>query len=294
VDAWRRNSVDALSGELGVVYPKAPRKDKMDCAELKSSLLGWIGQEIECRLSGEDCLTVVLPLFKPNGDAIEIGIDLAGASAKLSDLGETYATLYLAGVDLFEEYVRAAEFKQVISSHRILNDEEHQELFLETSIEDLAVTIFDFAHAIQSILALQLTVQPRHPKRDFASVVAKFLAEQHASFEIPAEHINGKTGKWKFNFVLNHVHEETLVKALTARTKAEALRVAEQSVFEIGDVRSMREVRAVVIADDEGGRQEFWQPRVMKVFDGYNVPMYPFVGNRQELLQFARRYVVPG
>jgi len=256
-------------------------------------MLRWIGGEIECRSSGEDCLTAVLPLFKPNGDAIEIGIDLGQAPVKLSDLGDTYATLYLAGVDLFEEYVRAAEFKQVISSHRIIDDEDHQELFVETSAEDLAASVFDFAHAIQSILALQLTVQPRHPKRDFASVVAKFLAEQRASFEVPSEHINGRTGKWKFNFILNHVHEETLVKTLTARTKAEALRAAEQSVFEIVDVRYVREVPAVVIADDEGVRREFWEPRVMKVFDGYKVPMYPFVGNRHDLLRLAGRYVAP-
>jgi hypothetical protein len=233
----------------------------MDCAELKSSVLQWIDQEIECRSSGEGCLTVTLPLFKPNGDAIEIGIDLGGTHVKLSDLGDTYATLYLAGVDLFEEYVRAAEFKQVVSSHRIVNDEDHQELLVETSAGDLAATMFDFAHAIQSILALQLTVQPRHPKRDFASVVAKFLAEQRASFEIPAEHIEGRTGRWKFNFVLNHTHEETLVKALTARDKTEALRAAELSVFEIGDVKSLREVKGVVIADDEGGREGFWQPQ---------------------------------
>lgn len=265
----------------------------MNCAELKASVLQWIDREIECRPSGEDCLTATLPLLKPNGDAIEIGIELVDSRVKLTDLGDTYATLYLAGVDLFEEYVRAAEFKQVISSHRITNDEEHQELLVESSTDDLASTMFDFAHAIQSILALQLTVQPRHPKRDFASVVAKFLAEQHASFEVPAEHINGKTGKWKFNFVLNHVHEETLVKALTARTKAEALRAAELSVFEIGDVKSLREVRGIVIADDEDGRQEFWQPQVMKLFSGNNVPMYPFVGNREELTQFASRYVAP-
>src|SRR5258706_14585032 len=102
----------------------------MNCAELKSSMLQWIGHEIECRPSGDDCLTATLPLFKPNGDAIEIGIDLAGERIKLSDLGDTYATLYLAGVDLFEECVRAAEFKQIISSHRIVNDEDHQELFI--------------------------------------------------------------------------------------------------------------------------------------------------------------------
>ncbi|MGD1090376.1 MAG: DUF1828 domain-containing protein [Bryobacteraceae bacterium] len=257
-------------------------------------MLRWIDKEIECRPSANDCLTATLPILKPNGDAIEIGIEPAGAGRwKLSDLGETYATLYLAGVDLFEEYVRAAEFKQIISSHRITNNEDQQELMVETSSGELVGVMFDFVHAIQSMLALQLTVQPRHPKRDFASVVAKFLAEQHASFEVPAEYVNGRTGKWRFNFILNHVSEETLVKALTARNKNEALRSAEQSVFEIGDVRGLRKVQAVVIADDEDGRQAFWQPQVMKVFDGYNVPVYPFVGNRQELMQFASRYAVP-
>ena len=90
--------------------------------------------------------------------------------------------------------------------------------------------------------------------------------------------------------MLNHVHKETLVKAVTAGSKTDALRRAELSAFEIHDVQAIRSVDAVVIADDEGSREEFWRPDVLKFFEGNNVPVLPFVGGREELTQFALRY----
>jgi hypothetical protein len=261
----------------------------MNCEELKSLVLRWMGQEIECHTSGE-FLVATVPLLKPNGDAIEIGIaPINDRRWKLSDLGDTYATLYLAGVDLLEEYVRGDEFRQVAIAHKIRDYE--KELSVETSSEQLIETLFDFVHAIQSMLALQLTVRPQQERRDFSAIVAKFLAEQGASFEVP-DRINGKTGRWKFNFVLNHVREETLVKALTATSKGQALMSAERSMFEIRDVQEIREAEAIVIADDEGYRREYWGPATLRIFEGYEVPVFTFQSQKNELAQLAARYRV--
>lgn len=261
----------------------------MNCDELKSVVLQWIGREIECHSTGQESLAAVLPVLKPNGDAIEVGIEPIGSGRwKLSDLGDTYATLYLAGVELNDEYVRAEEFRQILSAHRI-GDDQH-ELFAEASSDELVERMFEFVHAVQTALALQFTVKPKQLGRDFASVVAKFLAEQHASFEIPPEPIEGKSGKWKFNFVLNHVRKETLVKALTAPSKAKAMRSAEESVFEINDVKAVRDSGAVVIADDEGPRQAFWHPSVLRIFGEYGVPIYSFLADQHKLTQLAQSY----
>lgn len=261
----------------------------MNCEELRLSVLDWVGREIDCHTSGDGALVATLPIFKPNGDAIEVGIEPTDQGRwKLSDLGETHATLYLAGVELHDEYVRAEEFRRVLSAHSI--SEAEQELSVEVSSNELIDGMFDFMHAIQSMLALQFTIRPQQLGRDFPSVVAKFFAENHASFEIPEAPIEGKSGKWHFNFILNHVKEETLVKALTARSKPQALKSAKDSVFEIGDVRAIRNARAVVIADDEGQRHSFWQPQVMRVFGEYEVPVYSFLANRDDLLQLAESY----
>ena len=263
----------------------------MNCQELKSSVIQWMGQEIDCRVTGQhqECLSAVLPILKPNGDAIEVGIEPVGPDLwKLSDLGETHATLYLAGVELNDEYVRAEEFRQILSVHRIADQQ--QELVMEVSTDELIGRMFEFVHAMQSMLALQFTIKPKQSNRDFPSVVAKFLAEQGASFEIPPEAIQGRSGKWKFNFSLNHVKKETLVKALSATSKPQALRGAEQSVFEINDVLAIRDSNAVVIADDEGPRHAFWHPGVMRVFSEYNVPVYSFLASKEELTQLARSY----
>ena len=263
----------------------------MECEELRLLVLRWFGEEIECRFSG-DSLIATLPLLKPNGDSVEVGIQsVASNRFKLSDLGDTYATLYLANVDLLEEYVRGEEFRQIVAAHNI-NDSD-KELSVEASTHNLVEALFDFVHAIQSMLALQLTVRPQQERRDFAAILAKFLAERGTSFEVP-ERVLGKTGRWKFNFVLNRIRPATLIKALTVSSKAHALRLAEQTMFEIRDVKEVRDTDAVVVADDEGYRKEFWGPTALRIFEGYDVPIYTFEGRREALSQLAAKYSIRG
>lgn len=260
----------------------------MNCEELRASVVRWFGNEIQCRASGPDALIATLPILKPDGDPIEIGIEPTGGQWRLSDLGETYSTLYLAGVELYEEYVRAEEFRQIVAAHKLADED--NELSTVAKQDELIDRMFDFVQAIQSMLALQMTVKPKLEKRDFPSLVAKFFAEQRTSFDVPSENIQGKTGRWKFNFVLNHVGKETLVKALTATSAGAALRSAEQNVFEIRDVQEVREVAAVVITDDEGYREHHWKPHVLAIFRGYEIPIYPFQRGRQGLLKLAADY----
>lgn len=260
----------------------------MNCEELRASVVNWFGKEIQCRASGPTALIVTLPILKPDGDPIEIGIEPEGRQWRLSDMGETYSTLYLAGVELYEEYVRAEEFRQIVAAHQIADQDNELSIVAEHS--ELVDRIVDFVQAIQSMLALQLTVKPKLEKRDFASLVAKFFAEQRTSFDVPSENIQGKTGRWKFNFVLNHVGKETLVKAITVTSVTRALHSAEQNVFEIRDVQEIRSVGAVVITDDEGYRENFWKPHILEIFRGYDIPTFPFQGRRQELLELAVRY----
>jgi hypothetical protein len=261
----------------------------MNCEDLKASVLRWMGREIDCHSTEKDALAAVLPILKPNGDAIEIGISPLGSDRwKLSDLGDTHATLYLAGVELNDEYVRAEEFRQILSAHRI-GDDQH-ELFLESSTDDMVERMFELAHAMQMALALQFTIKPKQINRDFASVVAKFLAERRASFEIPADPIEGKSGKWKFNFILNHVRSELLIKALSASSRDRAMHAAKESVFEINDVKAIRDAGAIVVADDEGPRQAFWHPRILRVFEDNRIPVYSFLANQQELSKVAQDY----
>jgi hypothetical protein len=267
------------------------RKGNMNCDELKSSVLTWMGSNIECRSSGRDSIVAALPILKPNGDPIELGLEKVSADLwKLSDLGDTHATLFLGGVDLFDEYVRAEEFRQIVASHRISNTPE--ELSLLVSAPGLVEGMFEFVHAIQSVLALQLTVRTKQPSRDFASIIAKFLAEERASFDIPAEPIEGKSGRWKFNFILNgnSVREETLVKALTATSKGVAMKIVEQSAFEILDVRQKRDAGTVVITDDEGEREAYWHGPILRVLAANDIPVISYQGNRQELRALALKY----
>ena len=87
----------------------------MECAELKSSLVNWLGAEIECHEEDNGVLASFC-IYQPNGDAIEIGIQpLEGNTWRISDLGIAHETLYLVGIDLSdEESDRTDEFQQII------------------------------------------------------------------------------------------------------------------------------------------------------------------------------------
>jgi hypothetical protein len=260
----------------------------MLCQDIRSTLLGWFGDGLECHQRSSDSLVVVLPFTKPNGDAIELGVRSEKSSWFISDLGDTHESLYLAGIDIREESDRRDEFVSILSDHGI-TDVGNELSFI--SKKDLAEDVFDFASAINSILALQLTISTKPPLRDFSSVVAKFLAEQKASFEIPVDKTPGKAGSWKFNFSLNHVHPETMVKTLTASNSTLAMKSAQTSVFEVSDVREIRkEFSAVMILDDEGERRDLWKPHIMRIFDGYEVPAIPFNRGREQLMSLVEKY----
>src|SRR5260370_6146534 len=97
----------------------------MNCDELKTSILGWFGSEIECQPSGNASLVATFPLLRVNGDAIEIGIeDTGNGRLRLSDLGETHSSFYLARLDFYQHYVLADDFKQIVSTHRIRDRQE--------------------------------------------------------------------------------------------------------------------------------------------------------------------------
>jgi hypothetical protein len=277
---------------LGVVYHCYSGKGKMNCEELKGSLLGWFGSEIECQSSANGSLIATLPLLRVNGDAIEIGVSpLPEGRWRMSDLGQTHEMFFLADLDLREDYVRAEEFNQIIISHGLKDAE--QEISSEIAAEQLADQIFDFAHALQAISGLQFTAKPRTVARDFNTVVALFFAEQRASIEIPSEPIPGLGGSWKFDFALNHVSRETLVKTISTVGKNLIVTLAEKATFEIGDVKKLRDSDAVVIGDDYGKeRQSLWRPDVLRLFKEYQVPFYAFEHDNDALTELAQKYSI--
>src|SRR5271157_2748287 len=256
----------------------------MNCDELKSNVLRWFGEEIDCRPSDAESLIATFPVLRLNGDAIDIGISpLEDGRWRLSDLGETHSNFFLGNLDFQEDYVRAEEFNQIVVAHELKDSD--QEISAEVGPDELPTKIFDFLHALQSMSGLQLTAKPRKEKRDFNLIVAMFFAEQRASIEIPSDAIDGASGRWKFDFSLNEVHKETLVKTVSTVGKNLIVGLAEKATFEIGDVRKIRDSEAVVIGDDHGKEREgLWRPEVLRIFHEYEVPFYAFEHDNDSLV----------
>src|SRR5208282_2545075 len=186
VDRYCLAGSSAIVPSLGVVYHRYAGKGIMNCDELKSSLLGWFGSEIECSTTGDNSIVASLPVLRLNGDAIEIGIAPVGENRwRLSDLGETHEMFFLADLGFHDDYVRSEELNQILIAHRL--SDRDQEISTEATTEELADKVFDFLHALQSMSGLQFTAKPRKETRDFNTVVAMFFAQQRASIEIPTE-----------------------------------------------------------------------------------------------------------
>ncbi len=266
----------------------------MDCQQLKGLLLNWFGSEIECRSGDNESLIASFPILRINGDAIEIGISPSGNGLwRLSDLGETREMFFLADLDFHDDYVRAEEFNQIVVAHRLSSGEE---ISTEAPAEELPSKIFDFIHALQSMSGLQFTSKPRKAMRDFNLVVAIFFGEQRTSIEVPSEPIEGLAGRWKFDFSLNHVAEETLIKTISTVGSNQIVGLAERATFEIGDIRELRQnINGVVIGDDHGKEREIlWRPDVLRLFDKYNIPFYAFERDNDSLVALAQKYATTG
>jgi Domain of unknown function DUF1828. len=260
----------------------------MNCEELQRAIRDWVGAEIECHSSGANSLSICLPLYRPNGDSIELGIEqISPEKWRISDFCYTRSALYVGGVELGDD-ARSEEFQRILESFQLR--EIDNELTLEVGMEGLVESVFDFAHAVQQMLSLQLTLRPQQPTRDFVAIVAKFLAEQRASFEIPAEPIEGMSGRWNFSFKMNAVAEETLVKTVTATSRSSAMTAAERSTFEILDVRKTGHQNSVVVADDIGQREGLWRGEVQRVFEANNIPIIAYESKREALTQLAAKY----
>jgi hypothetical protein len=267
----------------------------MNCEQLKSSVLSWLGSEIDCRPSGDDSLVATFPVLRLNGDAIDIGIAPVGDGRwRLSDLGETHSMFFLADLDFHDDYVRAEEFNQIVHAHRLRDAD--QEISIEVDDGDLADRIFEFLHALQSMSGLQFTSKPRKPHRDFNTIVAMFFAEQRASIAMPTEPIEGVSGGWKFDFSLNHTAQETLIKTISTVGKNQIKTFTEKATFEIGDVRKLKpDADAVVIGDDHGREREaLWRPDVLRIFKEYDVPFYAFEGDNDKLVELAQKHSTTG
>lgn len=262
----------------------------MNCEELKAQISGWFNQELQCHANG-NTFSLALPLQKPDGDFLEIGLESLGSGRwRITDFGDTQAHFYLAGIDL-SETSRGDEFRQIIQDFKINNAE--QELSMETSADQLSAALFDFTHVLQSILALQFTVRPQLVSRDFQAIVARFFFERRVLPEMPATPFPGKSGNWKFNFILNRVKSPTLVKTLSAQKSGSPMTLAERSVFEINDLHAGgNQTPAVVVLDDEGERAKGWTPRVLRVFDEYGIRYFPFEAKQRDLENLAKEYAV--
>lgn len=294
-DRFRLGGSLAIVPFLGVVYHCYSGKGNMNCDELKTSILGWFGSEIECQPSSDNSLVATFPLLRLNGDAIEIGISPVGENRwRLSDLGETHSTFFLADLGFHDDYVRSEELNQILVAHRLTDID--QEISTETTSEELADRVFDFLHALQSMSGLQYTAKPRKETRDFNTVVAMFFAQHGALIEIPPDPVEGRGGSWKFDFSLNHVKKETLLKTISTIGKNAITPLAERATFEIFDVQKLRpETKAVVIGDDRGkDRETLWRPDVLRLFREYEVPFYAFVANNDSLVELAQQYSVSG
>lgn len=276
----------------------------MTCQELKTAVVEWMGGEVGCerveapapvapsRERNGDRFILTLPLLKPNGDAIELGVERRNDRWRISDLGDTHAALFLCGADF--ETVAGGEFRQIQANYKI--SEQNQELFVESLDPEPVESVFEFAHAMQSMLALQVVVAPKEPKRDFPAIVGKYFADRKVSYEKPPEYMEGKTGKWKLHFVLNHARQETLIRALSASSKSDAKKLSELAVYEIRDIREghpSSPLSVAVIADDEGTRDSHWRTDVLRMFQLNEIPFLTFLGDRTRLDELATRHALP-
>jgi len=252
--------------------------------EIISQFLGFLKKCLRI-YSLEGRYKIVGPFLRPDGDYIEVeAIPQNDGKILLTERGESLDYLYSIGLRMNTE-----EFKRTLSLIARQNNIElsREELFILTEKEKIGESLYKLINAIFTVCCLsyrkRLTI-PRFKQKGIETIVRDFLKKEGIHF-IEDYTVEGKLIPHAFRFYVNE-RKPTLIQPLSPKDEEDALNEAMILGFEWIDIMERHPYyERVVIIDDLGKKEAFWDDRALKVLEAYSA----FVGrasNLEELKDF--------
>lgn len=207
----------------------------MDCANLIERHTGYLAEGFSCEPLPDGNVLVITPYQLPDGDLIEIQVeDRGGGRVRVSDLGETFASLMVQGFDPMGSDKRDWLLKQAVRLGDVELNE--GELRKEGSSEDVGRVLLDVVTAIRAVSDLIYLHRSQEPQ-DFDARVITFLSDHTVGVE-PKTTVRGLSGhSYRLTAkVLRQEHPPLLLSTLSPRSKGQVKAAVDRTVRQWVDI----------------------------------------------------------
>ncbi|MDP2726835.1 MAG: DUF1828 domain-containing protein [Dehalococcoidia bacterium] len=196
---------------------------------------------------------IVTPFIRPDGDYVELLAEKRpNGQVILSDMGETFAYLYLSGLSLSRKLQDDA--KRIGGRHGIsLNV---NELIVETDEDHVGQALH---RLLQAVLGVSALIEKRRPDLNlrFEEEVEAVVIAQGKLYD-PDYQVPGSREPHVVKF---HVDSglNLLIQPLSQATEIQARRVTERWNYYFNDIKAANsDWSCVAVLDDRGDRQSIW------------------------------------
>jgi len=207
--------------------------NRADCQRLVDEYLRWLKEEFKVAEMQDSC-QISTPFLDRHNDAIEIYVEMADGSLRLTDDGYTIRDLRAGGMEFTTEK-RKAHLDAVLNGFGVRR--ENDEIFVVGSVDDFPQKKHSLVQAILAVNDMFVMAE-EHVLSLFKEDVTLFL-EAHRIPAFSDFKLSGKSGfDHKFDFGLPKTTEkpQRVLQAINNLTKDNATSLA----FAVADVRAIR------------------------------------------------------
>lgn len=239
------------------------------CQDLVEHYLGWLRGQFAVVADGENCL-IETPFLAPDGDHIRVKVlALDGDVLRLSDEGQAYDHLFLAGINpLLPGSARRAGFEMALAASGVEFDEQRGEIVTQVTPQQLSPSLHRLVRAVSDVQHLILTAR-ESPSRVFRDEVSAYFQQEGLGFA-PDVTMKGKSETvHHFDYGLfRKDRDPLLVRALSTPSLSYTRHLAMQTAFAYLDVREAKQsILAITLLDD---RVDVWRGEPLKFLETYS------------------------
>jgi hypothetical protein len=236
------------------------------CEELVRGYLEQLRSEFEVMPSSGNRCYVVSPFTRPDGEAIEIAVELMPKGhIRLTDMGDTLGYLYVNGLSL-----RSSVDSTRGICRRFGISFAGSELTIESETQQ---DVGEALHRLlQAVLSATDLIQKRRPmaRVHFETEVEALIIVSGVVYDTDYA-VRGRLSIHSVTFHVNS-NRKLLIKPLSVASEPVAFSWAERWAYRFNDIRQQdNSWHCVAVLDDRGDRAQCWSDRAILPIKDYAV-----------------------
>lgn len=230
-------------------------------------------------ISAEDRCVITTPFVRPDGEAIELSVELTPAGPmRVGDMGDTLGYLHVNGLTLTRSVVDTASYLSRTFGASLIRGQIVSQIQHDKEVGQA------FQRVLQAVLAVSDLIQKRRTaeRANFDAQVESFIIVTGNVYDTDYD-IAGRRSTHRVRFHVNS-NRKLLIQPLSAASESAAYSWGERWAYRFGDILEQDDTwRCRALLDDRGARSSVWSERALKPLEGYAV-LWSTQSEIQELL----------